>query len=125
MLGSRLPLSPLIFDKRIYLCRGVRTGMPQKRIITKGVDGRATRSAASGEPYGFLNVGDDLGATLLGDFENDPRLLLVAEDIVAFEQHALEGMINAGRLVNGLVGGRVAPNSTPQSVIVTRRDLNE
>ena len=38
---------------------------------------RGGLSVASGEPEGFLNVADNLGAGMLGYFENDARLVLV------------------------------------------------
>jgi hypothetical protein len=82
-------------------------------------------SVASGEPEDFLNVADNLGAGLLGCFENDPRLVLVTGNIVAFKQHPLDGMINSRRLVDGLTGGRLTGDLTPQTLIVSRSDFNE
>ena len=69
---------------------------------------RGRPSVASGEPEDFLNVADNLGAELLGCFENDARLVLVTGNVVAFKQDPFDGMINSRRLVEGLTGGRLA-----------------
>jgi len=86
---------------------------------------RGRPSVASGEPEDFLNVADNLGAELLGCFENDARLVLVTGNVVAFKQDPFDGMINSRRLVDGLTGGRLAGDLTPQSLIVSRSDFNE
>jgi hypothetical protein len=96
-------------ERRGVFPRGVYTGL----------------SAASGEPEDSLNVADNLGAGLLGCFENDARLVFVTGNVVAFKQHPLDGMINSRRLVDGLTGGRLAGDLTPQSLIVSRSDFNE
>jgi hypothetical protein len=95
----------------------------QGEVFSRGV--YTGLSVASGEPKDFLNVADNLGAGLLGCFENNARLVFVTGNVVAFKQHPLDGVINSRRLVDRLTGERLVGDLTPQSLIVSRRDFNE
>ena len=65
------------------------------------------------------------GQNCLAVSRNDARLVFVTGNVLAFKQHPLDGMIDSRRLVDGLTGGRLAGDLTPQSFIVSRRDFNE
>jgi hypothetical protein len=86
---------------------------------------RHAASATSGEADGVLDMGENLGATLLRRFEKNACLFLITRDIVAFEQHSLYRIINARRFAKKLMGGRVGRNATPQLFVVLRGELNE
>jgi hypothetical protein len=78
-----------------------------------------------GEPYGTFDVADDFRAMLFRGLENDARLVFIAWDGIAFEEHALDRMIDPRRSLDCHMGGRVLRNSTPQAFIVSRRNLDE
>jgi len=75
--------------------------------------------------YCLLNFRDDLGTTLPGYFEYNPRLLLVTGNRVTGEQQAIERMFNPGCLLNRLAGGRVEGDLTSQSTVIPGSDFNK
>jgi hypothetical protein len=65
------------------------------------------------------------GQCYLAVSQKDARSVLVAGNIVTFEQYPLDRMINSRCFVNRLISGRLGRNLTPQSLILPRGDLNE
>jgi hypothetical protein len=67
--------------------RLVFTKMAQKKKKSRPL-GRLS-CPKSGEHHCLLNITDDIGAALLGYFENDARLVLITGNVIAFKFDAL------------------------------------
>lgn len=62
---------------------------------------------------------------LLGNFENDARLLFITRDRIAGKHHSFYGMIDPARLLDRLMGGGFDGNVASQQTVGSRSDLDE
>ena len=82
-------------------------------------------TAGLGEPHRFLNLGNNFRTILPGNLKEHARVALVAWNVIAFEQDAIEGIIDPRRSVYCLMDGSSAGNPAPQFFVVSGGELYE